>query len=191
LVAPDASFTYWTQMVLDTSRSGGGGYPDNQSLTGVLARVLRDDTPPVWITLPVQGLALAAAYLVARRATATRHDVMSVLAVAIGGLLASPVSWSHHWVWAAPMVMTLLGVASRAHAVLTAAVFTIPPLAVSPLGWLTDVPRAVWVPATCLFPLCGIAWLASVWGYLRGARAAALVPVREPESVTASALVAP
>jgi alpha-1,2-mannosyltransferase len=128
LIAPDASLTYWTQMALDTSRSGGGGYPDNQSLIGVLARVLRDDTPPVWITLPLQTGALAAAYLVARKATTARQPALGVVAIAVGGLLASPVSWSHHWIWAAPMVMALVSISKPTQAILTAIVFTLPPM---------------------------------------------------------------
>jgi len=89
-VAPEASLRYWTQMALDTSRSGGGGYPDNQSLIGVLARVLHDDTPPVWATLPLQAAALGLAYLCARRALKAARPVEGALAIAVGGLLARP-----------------------------------------------------------------------------------------------------
>ncbi|MDQ5840018.1 MAG: hypothetical protein M3537_02455, partial [Chloroflexota bacterium] len=35
-------------------------------------------------------------------------DVAALTAVAIGGLLASPLSWTHHWVWSVPAVMVLV-----------------------------------------------------------------------------------
>jgi alpha-1,2-mannosyltransferase len=185
LIAPDASLAYWTQMALDTSRSGGGGYPDNQSLIGVLARVLRDDTPPVWMTLPLQAGALAAAYLVARKATTARQPALSVIAIAVGGLLASPVSWSHHWVWAVPMVMALVSMSKPRQATVTAIVFALPPLALSPLGWFPEVSRAIWVPATCLFPLMGLAWLGAVWRHLLGLGMPSFSPASQPEAVSA------
>lgn len=188
LIAPDASLAYWTQMALDTSRSGGGGYPDNQSLIGVLARVLRDDTPPVWMTLPLQAGALAAAYLVARKATTARQPALSVIAIAVGGLLASPVSWSHHWVWAVPMVMALVSMSKARQATFTTIVFALPPLALSPLGWLPEVSRAIWVPATCLFPLMGLAWLGAVWQHLLGPGMPSCSPTDQPEAVSAHAV---
>ncbi|MGL5817685.1 MAG: glycosyltransferase 87 family protein [Phycicoccus sp.] len=159
VVAPGASTTYWTQMVFDTSRSGGGGYPDNQSLTGLLARVLQDDAPPTWLVLPLQVGVLVLAYVVARRAHAAERQVDAVLAVAVGGLLASPVSWSHHWVWCVPLVMTLADRGSRAAAAAAAAVFLVPPLAVSRLGWLEGTPSWLWVSATTLYLGVGLAWL--------------------------------
>lgn len=161
-VAPEASLRYWTQMALDTSRSGGGGYPDNQSLVGVLARVLGDNHPPVWATLPLQGAALGLAYLCARRALKADRPVEGALAVAVGGLLASPISWSHHWVWCVPLVMTLVTLKKNAHAVLAAIVFAIPPLAFSPVGLLDSAPPALWVTATALLPTMGVAWLVIV-----------------------------
>ena len=137
IVAPAASLWYWTQMALDTSRSGGGGYPDNLSLVGVLARLLHDDTPTWRDTLPLQGAALGLAYLCARRAMAADRPVEGALAIGIGGLLASPVSWSHHRVWCVPMVMTLVSMKRHAHATAAAVTFAVPPLALSPLGWFS------------------------------------------------------
>jgi hypothetical protein len=47
----------------------------------------------------------------------------------------------------------------KAHATIAAVIFAIPPPALSPLGWLDGAPRALWVTATALFPLMGVAWL--------------------------------
>jgi len=40
-----------------------------------------------------------------RRVLASDHLVLAVSSVAVLGLLASPVSWSHHWVWVVPLLM--------------------------------------------------------------------------------------
>jgi alpha-1,2-mannosyltransferase len=49
------------------------------------------------------------ALFVARRcATAGRH-LHAVVAVALAGLLVSPVSWSHHWVWVVLLPVAVLG----------------------------------------------------------------------------------
>ena len=34
------------------------------------------------------------------------HHVVAILATALTGLLVSPISWDHHWVWVAPGVAT-------------------------------------------------------------------------------------
>src|SRR5262249_17762256 len=41
------------------------------------------------------------------------EEVLGVLAVAYTGLLLSPIAWSHHWVWLAPLLLVLLHVALR------------------------------------------------------------------------------
>lgn len=169
-LAPQASWQYWTGMVLDTSRSGGGGYPDNQSLVGVLARMTDQGHPPLWATIALQGWALFLAYACARRAVRAGRPVEGVLAVAVGGLLASPVSWSHHWIWCVPMVMTLMTMKRHAAALLATFVYVIPPLALSPAGWLNSTPRGLWLLTTALFPTMGLAWLTVAWRHYASAQ---------------------
>ena len=55
-----------------------------------------------WIAAAVVALALGltAAYLLDRAG----YPVPALLATALTGLLASPISWDHHWVWIAPAV---------------------------------------------------------------------------------------
>jgi alpha-1,2-mannosyltransferase len=48
----------------------------------------------------------------ARRQLRIGDDVAALTAVAVGGLLASPLSWTHHWVWGVPAIMVLV---SRRH----------------------------------------------------------------------------
>lgn len=162
LAAPDATREYWLQLLFETGRSGGGGYPDNQSIVGVMARALQDDTPPSLVVLPLQAGALFLAYLVARRAHQAGDRVAVVLAGAIGSLLASPVSWSHHWVWCVPLLMTLMAHGRYLAAAAGVAIFSVSPLTLSPLGLLDETPRFVWVLTTALMPAYGLWWLTSL-----------------------------
>lgn len=120
-VLPYDSWRFWTRMVFEAGRVGLVEDTANQSLRGVLARLLHTTEPGVWwaATAAVAGtvgLTLAvAAELRGGRAWA-------VAACAVTALLVSPVSWSHHWVWCVPMVL-LLTTASRTAALCTALAF--------------------------------------------------------------------
>ena len=50
-------------------------------------------------------IVIALAYLGARRAIKREDPVCALAVVAACQLLISPVSWSHHWVWIAPMLL--------------------------------------------------------------------------------------
>ncbi|MBP2478416.1 alpha-1,2-mannosyltransferase [Crossiella equi] len=103
-LAAKESAEYWFHALTDPSRIGGLPYAANQSLRGVLERVNpgKDVVPLLWLGLTAAVMALAV--VVALRA---REDVVALLAIAAGGLLASPVSWSHHWVWCAPAFLVI------------------------------------------------------------------------------------
>jgi alpha-1,2-mannosyltransferase len=112
---PYDSWRFWSRMVFETGRVGLVEDTANQSLRGVLARLLHTTQPGLWwvataVVAGSLGLGVAvAAELRGRRAWA-------VAACAVTALLISPVSWSHHWVWCVPMVL-ILGTRGRAAAV--------------------------------------------------------------------------
>ncbi|WP_369246528.1 glycosyltransferase 87 family protein [Streptomyces sp. R41] len=120
-VLPYDSWRFWTRMVFAAGRVGLVEDTANQSLRGVLARLLHTTEPGVWwgataALAGVGGLAIAvAAELRGRRAWATTS-------CAVTALLVSPVSWSHHWVWCVPMVL-VLAATSRTAAVCMALAF--------------------------------------------------------------------
>ncbi len=105
-VLPYDSWRFWTRMVFETGRVGHAEETANQSLRGILARLLHTPEPGAWWVVTaalagVLGLGVAvAAELRGRRAWA-------VVVCATTALLVSPVSWSHHWVWCVPMVLLL------------------------------------------------------------------------------------
>lgn len=99
-LAPKDSAQFWLQTMFDHGRVGGLAYTSNQSLRGLLFRLGIDNS--AWIVLCLAVVALTW-FVVAR----TRDDLAALVAVATAGLLISPVSWSHHWVWVAPALILL------------------------------------------------------------------------------------
>jgi Glycosyltransferase family 87 len=112
LVAPGASRLYWTRFFYDTKRMDAP-YVGNQSIYGASIRIL-DGASHVgawYVLLPlatgVIGLATATVF--------ARHDDWLTAAAVTGvtSLLISPVSWTHHWVWALPILVVLARGARR------------------------------------------------------------------------------
>ena len=94
---------YWTHALLDPARVGRLTYTANQSLRGVLARFGLENGAQVGVWLVLSLLVVASVWWLASQL----GDVEAFFVVAIGGLLISPVSWGHHWVWIAPALVLL------------------------------------------------------------------------------------
>lgn len=106
LVDVGATWTYWTQHLFDFGRMGRLENAANQSVRGWLVRVHHTrDTPPaeMLIVLAVLVAGLAVAVFAHRRL----GDAWGLPAAALTGLLVSPISWSHHWVWCVPILAVL------------------------------------------------------------------------------------
>ncbi|WP_433532932.1 glycosyltransferase 87 family protein [Micromonospora sp. CA-263727] len=105
---PVDSARFWGGGLLDTARvTGDPRTVLNQSLHGALAR-LGDtaDVRAVW--LPVAVLTAVAGIVVAVRCARAGEELLGGLAIATTGLLVSPVSWHHHWVWCVPALVLLV-----------------------------------------------------------------------------------
>lgn len=107
------SWEYWTETVRNTDRIGTATLNTNQNIAGTLARFgLGEDLRFVlWVVacFAVLGLTVWAA----RRALRAGEPVLALVCVAMFGLVVSPVSWSHHWVWSLPTVLVTAVVAYR------------------------------------------------------------------------------
>ncbi|GAB3718077.1 glycosyltransferase 87 family protein [Amycolatopsis oliviviridis] len=151
LAAPGASAKFWTNVLFDTSRIGDRGYVGNQSLRGMLARFgFGSAEEIVWMLAAVVVVALTA-FVIVRVA----EPVFALTACAVGGLLVSPVTWTHHWIWCVPILVLLVwlwSVVSSALAVVTAALFVVAPM------WLAPRPAGSfgWWLATESFVLYGL-----------------------------------
>ena len=127
LALAPGSAAYWADDLIRAGRVGPPALAHNQSVYGALTRLL-DGQPPTVLWLAVAA-PLAIAILLVSAGWIRRGD--RVLGACLGGLamlLASPVSWSHHWVWAVPIVLVLWERSRLAGAVWTAVFVTRPVL---------------------------------------------------------------
>ncbi|WP_297003924.1 glycosyltransferase 87 family protein [uncultured Corynebacterium sp.] len=101
---PGDSHRYWTETVSDPTRIGGLMYSANQSWRGMVARFTGDPAQTrIWVVLAV--LTFVAVVAVMIRQLAVGAVTAAVCTNSLLALLASPVSWAHHWVWVVPMAL--------------------------------------------------------------------------------------
>jgi alpha-1,2-mannosyltransferase len=133
LVMPGSAARYWTDdNLVDAARVGPPELAHNQSAYGALTRLL-DGPPPTWAWLAVAG-PLSLAVLVVGAVWWRRGDrVLGSCLGAMAMLIASPISWSHHWVWAVPAALALWQRSRWAGAAWTA-VFVARPILWPPWG---------------------------------------------------------
>ncbi|MGA5464500.1 glycosyltransferase 87 family protein [Mycobacterium sp. NPDC050041] len=148
------SIEYWTETVRNTDRIGSATLNTNQNIAGALARIgLGEEVRfAVWTAccFAVLGLTVWAA----RRLLRAGEPVLALICVAMFGLVVSPVSWSHHWVWVLPAVLATGVTAARRRSLALAAVS------------VAGVALVVWTPIT-LMPAHREA-AASLWRQLAG-----------------------
>ena len=105
-VAVPGSAAYWTDRLFDPSRVGPPALAHNQSVYGALTRLL-DSAPPTPLWLVVAAPLASVVVLVAAAWWRRGDRVLGTCLGAVAMLLASPVAWSHHWVWAVPVTLVL------------------------------------------------------------------------------------
>jgi alpha-1,2-mannosyltransferase len=120
VLAARDSWEYWTDTVRNTGRIGTAALNTNQNIAGALARLdlTKSEQFVLWTLgcLAVLAVAVWAAQRVSPargRAPSLRGEgpqgadgqLMALMIIALFGLVVSPVSWSHHWVWALPTVV--------------------------------------------------------------------------------------
>jgi alpha-1,2-mannosyltransferase len=99
LLWPGLSRTYWLHDLLKTGRVGGITYAGNQSWYAIFHRPPFPATGSTTAWLLLTALTLAVTIFVAWRLVSTGHRALAILPVALAGLLVSPISWTHHWIW--------------------------------------------------------------------------------------------
>lgn len=120
VLAPRDSWEYWTVTVHNTGRIGDATYQTNQNAAGALARLGLGHSTHflVWTAacLAVLALTVWAVRRVLRAGTGDGPEsALALVCVALFGLVVSPVSWSHHWVWVLPTVIVTAVLAYRRH----------------------------------------------------------------------------
>ncbi len=173
LVLPYASVEFFTRRLFETGRVGKAWIVDNQSLQGLLARLLH--TPEPGMVWAAGALVVGAAGLWTARRAEERH---ALLVSAFTALLISPISWSHHWVWCVPLIALAAGEGRARTAVMLAVVFTARTLWLVPHAGERDLQLPLWEqPLASPYALVGLAVLG--WAARRSGRRAASV---EPDA---------
>lgn len=104
LVVGDQTRYYFTKLLGDAHRVGPIATSINQSWRGGISRILGHDAgfgPPVLAAIAVTAVLAVLAW----RALEPSDRLGKLLVVELFGLLLSPISWSHHWVWVVPLMI--------------------------------------------------------------------------------------
>jgi len=118
LALPRDSVTFWTSAVMDPARIGPADMGPNQTLCGMLARLMGigPEQRILWLVL---GAAIAIAGLIlASRLTLAGRELPAIVLCGLVSTVVSPFSWPHHWVWLGLLVIYLLHLSLRPGAVL-------------------------------------------------------------------------
>jgi alpha-1,2-mannosyltransferase len=111
VVIGDETRQYFTKLMINTDRVGPICTTFNQSWRGGICRIFGHDAG--YSPLVLAGIAVTAILAVmAWRALGTVGDAPDrlggLLVVELFGLLLSPISWTHHWVWLVPLMIWLM-----------------------------------------------------------------------------------
>jgi alpha-1,2-mannosyltransferase len=101
---------YFTDLLGDASRVGPIGTSFNQSWRGGISRILGYDAGFGALVLAAVAVTAVLA-LLAWRTVAAGKDLDrlgGIVVVQLFGLLFSPISWTHHWVWLVPLLIWLI-----------------------------------------------------------------------------------
>ncbi|GAB2654170.1 glycosyltransferase 87 family protein [Saccharopolyspora gloriosae] len=119
VLAFEGTRRYWLHEVMATGNVSFGPtftgnasvYAGNQSVRSVLTKLGVGNVSMVFVVVALLVLALAVAAMV--HALRQRDLPMAMTLNGLLSLMISPISWSHHWVWAIPGLVLLAGAAVR------------------------------------------------------------------------------
>jgi alpha-1,2-mannosyltransferase len=105
VLAWNDSWEYWTHTVHHTDRIGSASLNTDQNIAGALARLGLGEQERSLLWVAASLLVLAVTVWAMRRVLRAGEPTLALVCVALFGLVVSPVSWSHHWVWVLPAVL--------------------------------------------------------------------------------------
>ncbi|WP_019927507.1 glycosyltransferase 87 family protein [Nocardia sp. BMG111209] len=125
------SLTFWGGAFADPERVGVPQNSQNESLRGMIARAVGAGTPLQVLWLLGAAIVTVACLVLARRLWATGRELPAVVLCGLTSTVVSPFSWTHHWVWLAPLLICLADLAVRRPGVVTSASLAIVAVVVS------------------------------------------------------------
>jgi alpha-1,2-mannosyltransferase len=108
LVVGDQGRYYFTDLLGDARRVGPIGTSFNQSVRGAISRIVGHDAGYGPVVVAILVLAAVLAVLAWRAVDGADDRLAGIVIVQLFGLLLSPISWTHHWVWLIPLMIWLL-----------------------------------------------------------------------------------
>ena len=102
-IIPRETRRYFTALIFDPARTGPIYSAINQSWRGALSRLAGSDVSLSWVVVCLLTVALGG--WATWRAGRAGDRTGALLAVQMIGLLVSPISWSHHWIWVLPVLV--------------------------------------------------------------------------------------
>lgn len=102
VAAPAETLRFFTSLLWASGRVGNIGGSANQSMNGLIARLMEPAPPStaLWLLLVIAVGALGVIRI--RRAIAAGDTLAAITLTGLLGILISPVSWPHHIVWVIP-----------------------------------------------------------------------------------------
>ncbi len=143
-VMPADSVKWWFGgLFVQGSRTGFVGWEGNQSLQAIITRLTGSvaGAEPIWLAASL--LTAVAGLVCAALLDRAGHRFVGLLTCALTGLLISPISWDHHWVWIVPGTVAAVVYAVRARRL---------------------VFRLAWAALAAAIMLAFGAWPGSLWG---------------------------
>ena len=108
LIVGDQTRYYFTELLGDAARVGPIGTSFNQSWRGGISRILGHDAGYGPLVLAAIAITAVLAVLAWRAVGGATDRLGAIVIVQLFGLLLSPISWTHHWVWLIPLMIWLL-----------------------------------------------------------------------------------
>lgn len=108
IVLPRQTWAFWTGLVGGDTRTAPPVYVGNQSLLGVADRLFGSGAASHGLGLAVGAVVALLAIVVAAWWWLRAERVFAVGLVGLATCLASPLSWTHHYVWVLPMAVALV-----------------------------------------------------------------------------------
>ena len=107
-ILPSESMRYWFGGFAGAAGVSGSPYANNQTVKAALARLSLPQPVETGLWLLIAVVVLVAAVVGIWRALGSSNAVLAMVITSAAGLLLSPTSWSHHWVWIVPALLAMV-----------------------------------------------------------------------------------
>ncbi|WP_020574768.1 glycosyltransferase 87 family protein [Actinopolymorpha alba] len=105
---PRESWGFWKLLLEGDTRTGPAHFLTNQSLLGMVIRLVGDAGPAHYAGLALSGAVGLLGVYVAALWYRRGETLLAISLCGVAALLASPLSWTHHFVWIVPLGAVLV-----------------------------------------------------------------------------------